>query len=51
MGLNIIKRIEVRTMLAVFTNRQCERDNGCLSVNSLAVIQIICQAGVPLSKE
>ena len=37
----IIKRIEVRTRLAVFTNRQWERDNGRLSVNSLAVIQII----------
>ena len=47
----IIKRIEVRTRLAVFTNRQCERDNGRLSVNSLAVIQIIRQAGVLLSKE
>ena len=41
---DIIKRIEVRTRLAVFTNRQCERDNGRLSVNSLAVIQIIRQA-------
>ena len=48
---NIIKRIEVRTRLAVFTDRQCERDNGRLSVNSLAVIQIIRQAGVLLSKE
>ena len=38
---HIIKRIEVRTRLAVFTNRQCERDDGRLSVNSLAVIQII----------
>ena len=47
----IIKRIEVQTRLAVFTNRQCERDNGCLSVNSLAVIQIIRQAGFLLSKE
>ena len=48
---SIIKRIEVRTRLAVFTNRQCERDNGRLSVNSLAVIQIIRQAGVLLSKQ
>ena len=48
---NIIKRIEVRTRLAVFTDRQCERDNGRLSVNSLAVIQIIRQAGVLLSKQ
>ena len=48
---NIIKRIEVRTRLAVFTNRQCERDNRRLSVNSLAVIQIIRQAGVLLSKQ
>ena len=48
---DIIKRIEVRTRLAVFTNRQYERDNGRLSVNSLAVIQIIRQAGVLLSKE
>ena len=48
---DIIKRIEVRTRLAVFTNRQCERDNGRLSVNSLAVIQIIRQAGVLLSKQ
>ena len=47
----IIKRIEVRTRLAVFTDRQCERDNGRLSVNSLAVIQIIRQAGVLLSKQ
>ena len=47
----IIKRIEVRTRLAVFTNRQYERDNGHLSVNSLAVIQIIRQAGVLLSKQ
>ena len=47
----IIIRIEVRTRLAVFTDRQCERDNGRLSVNSLAVIQIIRQAGVLLSKE
>ena len=47
----IIKRIEVRTRLAVFTNRQCERDNGRLSVNSLTVIQIIRQAGVLLSKQ
>ena len=47
----IIKRIEVRTRLAVFNNRQCERDNGCLSVNSLVVIQIIRQASVLLSKE
>ena len=47
----IIKRIEVRTRLMVFTNLQCETDNGCLSVNSLAVIQIIRQAGVLLSKQ
>ena len=47
----IIKRIEVRTRLAVFTNRQCETDNGRLSVNSLAVIQIIRQAGVLSSKQ
>ena len=47
----IIKRIEVRIRLAVFNNRQCERDNGRLSVNSLVVIQIIRQAGVLLSKE
>ena len=51
LGQNIITRIEVRTRLAVFTNRQCERDNGRLSVNSLAVIQIIRQAGVLLSKQ
>ena len=49
--VGIIKRIEVRTRLAVFTNRQCERDNGRLSVNSLAVIQIIRQAGGLLSKQ
>ena len=41
----------MRTRLAVFTYRQCERDNGRLSVNSLAVIQIIRQASVLLSKE
>ena len=49
--ISIIKRIEVRTRLAVFTNRQCDRDNGRLCVNSLAVIQIIRQAGVLLSKQ
>ena len=38
----IVKRIEVRTRLAVFTNRQCERDNGRLSVNSLAVQVRVC---------
>ena len=55
-GLSIyVKRIEVRTMvrtrLVVFTNRQCERDNGRLSINSRAVIQIIRQEGVLLSKQ
>ena len=49
--LTIIKEIEVRTRLAVFTNHQCKRDNGRLSVNSLAVTQITRQAGVLLSKE
>ena len=51
-GLSIyVKRIEVRTRLVVFTNRQCERDNGRLSINNRAVIQIIRQAGVLLSKQ
>ena len=43
---SIIKRTEVRTKLLVFTKRQHKRDNGRLSVNSLAVIQIICKASV-----
>ena len=44
--IHIIKRIEVRTRIVVFTNRQHKRDNGRLSVNSLTVIQIERQTGV-----
>ena len=34
------RRIEMRTRIVVFTNRQYKRGNGRLSVNSLTVIQI-----------
>ena len=51
--INLIRRkyFRIQASMNRGTNRQCERDNGRLSVNSLAVIQIIRQTGVLLSKK